>query len=378
MKKFSGNMFFEKIGGSFQFRAQCAADLRKIASLDPTAWAALCVPVSSLNGDPGFFAALDNDRNGMLRVDEVKSAVAWLLNILKDFSAVDRAEAAISLAMLNKDDADGKNLSDFIEAHKTELENSSGLLELDAVRAKISAVKNGALNGDGMLKSKAVTEPSALELYTAVTTAMDCPEKLTLDILEKFLSAAHSFTEWAKTTEKPCFRGDDPEKYYPAYQALAGKIDEFFRYCELICIDPAHRTRFELDPAKLPELDLLDKEKINSILKAAPLARPDAGMVLDLNAVNNPVFQKDAAQFSGIFKVTELSYDNWQELKAEFSAYELWLARTQNDPAGKLGIEKLEACLAGNQADILRKIFAEDKAVAGILDNLQKLESREV
>lgn len=374
MKKLSGSMSFEKIGGSFQFRAECAADLRKIASLDPTAWAALCVPASSLNGDPGFFAALDNDRNGMLRVDEVKSAVEWLLNILKDFSAVDHAEAAISASMLNKDDADGKILSDFIEAHKAELENSSGLLELTAVRSRISAIKNGALSGDGMLKAKAIADPAALELYTVVTTAMDCPDKLTLDILEKFLSAARTFIEWAKTAEKPRFRNDDPEKYYPAYQALAGKIDEFFRYCELICIDPAHRSRFELDPGKLPELDLLDKEKINDILKTAPLARPDAGMVLDLNAVNNPVFQKDAARFAGLFKVTELSFDDWQKLKAEFSDYETWLARTQNDPAGKIGTEKLELCLAGTQVDMLREIFAEDKAVAGILDNLQKLE----
>ena len=61
-KKSVEKVFFENIGGSFQFRARNAADLKKILSLDATAWAALCVPASSLNGDPAFFKALDNDR----------------------------------------------------------------------------------------------------------------------------------------------------------------------------------------------------------------------------------------------------------------------------------------------------------------------------
>lgn len=374
MKKCNGKIFFENIGGSFQFRVRCAAELCKITSLDSTAWAALCVPVKSLNGDPEFFKAIDNDNNGMLRVDEVKSAVNWLLGVLADFSAVDKAEPSISVSMLNKENGDGKALGEFIETYKSELENDSKMVDISAVRAKIAAVKNGALSGDGMLKAAAVDIPEALGLYTDIVTMMNCPDQLTPAVLDKFLADAKSFVEWSKTVEKPRFRDDEPEKYFAVYQALAAKIDEYFRYCELVCIDPAHAKRFELDPAALPELDLLDGGKIDTVLQNAPLAKPDGAMVLDLNAVNNPLFRKSAAEFIQLFNVTELSYDAWQSLKAEFAAYAAYIGRIQSDPVGKLGVEKLEAYLPGTEAELLRKIFLKDQAVAGVLENLAKLE----
>ena len=70
-KRAPEKIYFENIGGSFQFRAKSAADLKKILSLDETVWAALCVPAASLNGDPAFFKALDGDADGMIRADEV-------------------------------------------------------------------------------------------------------------------------------------------------------------------------------------------------------------------------------------------------------------------------------------------------------------------
>ena len=84
MQNTTDRIFFENIGGSFQFHVRNAGDLKKILQLDATAWAALCVPVSSLNGDPEFFKALNGDSNGLIHADEVKKAVAWLLGILQD------------------------------------------------------------------------------------------------------------------------------------------------------------------------------------------------------------------------------------------------------------------------------------------------------
>ena len=85
MKKQANKTVFENIGGSFQFKTSHAGDLYKILDLDATAWAALCVPTASLNGDPAFFAALDSDHNGMIRTDEVKLAIRWLLDVLKKY-----------------------------------------------------------------------------------------------------------------------------------------------------------------------------------------------------------------------------------------------------------------------------------------------------
>ena len=374
MKKYPEKTVFENIGGSLQFRAQTADDLNKIISLDPTAWAALCVPAASLNGDPGFFKVLDADSNGMIRVDEVKSAVKWLLDVLCDHQAIDSETGAITASMLNEADADGKALKEFVLAHKAELENGAGVVELASVRARLAAVRNGALSGDGLLKAGAVASASAAVLYKDVVSALGCPDKLTLAALEKFLADAKNFVEWSKTAVKPRFRDDEPEKYYALYQSLQVKIDEYFRYCELICLDSANAARFELDPAKLPELDLKDSAGINAMLESAPLCRPDARMVLELNAVNNPVYRKNALDFAALFGVDELTCEAWQSLKAEFADYVNYLAQCQKNPSPELSIGQLEHYLNGSEADALRAIFAEDLAVAGVVNNLCKLE----
>ena len=193
-KRAPEKIYFENIGGSFQFRAKSAADLKKILSLDETVWAALCVPAASLNGDPAFFKALDGDADGMIRADEVKKAIVWMLNILSDVTAVDGTQGAIPVSALNPDFPDGKQLIDFFAANQSELDNGSGMVEMSAVRAKLSAVSTGALTGDGMLRIKAVENTPALPLYNDITTLLGCQDKLTLDILEKFLTDAANFS----------------------------------------------------------------------------------------------------------------------------------------------------------------------------------------
>ncbi len=373
MKK-SDNIPFENIGGSFQFHARCAADLTRILTLDATVWAALCVPVTSLNGDNAFFQAMDSDGNGMIRVDEVKEAIRWLANVLTDINVLDSAGDTLPVSALDPDDADGKMLRDFVTAHRSELDSGNGMLELSSIRAKLAAVTAGTLAGDGMLKAKAVENSEAADLYKDITTLLNCPDKLTSPLLEKFFADAASFVQWADTVEKPLYNGEEPEKYYNCFKPVEEKIDEYFRFCELIRIDPAHAVRFELAPDKLPELDLQDPEKVNAVLAGAPLVRPDAKNILDLEAVNNPFYQEKIAAFAELFSLTELSSEKWQQIKADLAPYIAYLAKAQGDTAGQLGKEKLELYLNGNGVAVLRELFVRDQALGGIVDALKKLE----
>ncbi len=373
-KSKANHVVFENIGGSFQFRTCNAADLCKILELDPTAWAALCVPVASLNGDPAFFKALDDDGNGMIRVDEVKIAIKWLIDLLNDVNVLNEAKDTLQLSAINSEKADGKLLVDFVNQHPGELLNENNVLELGKIRAKLAAVTAGALAGDGILRSKAVADPGALTLYNDLTKLLNTPDSLTAPALEKFAADAASFVEWAKTTEKPLFRNDDPVKYFDAFKALHTKIDEYFRFCELIKIDPAHAARFSLNPAALPELDLQDAAKIDAVLSSAPLAMPSAEAILDLSSATNPFYQAKIDSFIQTFQLEKLSPEAWQSLKADLAPYMDYLTKAQGDLAGQLGREKLEQYLAGSEIDALRKLFAEDKALGSVVDCLKKLE----
>ena len=367
-------VIFENIGGSFQFRACCAADLHKILNLDPTAWAALSVPVASLNGDPALFKALDEDGNGMVRVDEVKSAIKWLESLLKDIKILDKACDTLPLEALNSETPEGAVLTEFVNKYSDELLSEDKMLNLKGIRTKLAAVSAGPLAGDGILRSKAVTDAAALAFYNDLVKLLNTPDNLTSPALEKFAVDAASFIEWAHTAEKPLFREKDPVGYYPAFKALAGKIDEYFRFCELIKVDPAHAARFSLNPAALPELDLQDSAKIDAILSAAPLAMPSAEAVLDLAGSTNPFYQDKIEAFTTAFELQSITADEWKELKTDFAPYIDYLAKAQGDLAGQLGKEKLEQYLAGSEIDFLRKLFNEDKAIGSVVDNLKKLE----
>ncbi|MBR2357913.1 MAG: hypothetical protein IKA65_07820 [Lentisphaeria bacterium] len=373
-KNRSEHVVFENIGGSFQFRACNASDLRKILDLDPTAWAALCVPVASLNGDPAFFKALDDDGNGMIRVDEVKIAIKWLIGLLNDIKVLNDAQDTLPLTALNIEHPDGKLLTEFAAQHATELLSENNLLELGKIRAKLSAVTSGPLAGDGILRAKAVADPAVLALYNDLTKLLNTPDNLTAPALEKFAVDAASFVEWSKTAEKPLFRNDDPVKYFDAYKVLSAKIDEYFRFCELIKVDPAHAARFSLNPAALPELDLQDAAKIDAVLSAAPLAMPSAETILDLSSSTNPFYQAKIDNFMQTFQLEKITADEWSLLKADLAPYIDYLAKAQGDLAGQLGREKLEQYLAGSEIDALRKLFAEDKALGSVVDALKKLE----
>ena len=374
MKKRKNKIIFENIGGSFQFNARKAEDIRKVLELDETVWAALCVPVSSLNGDKEFFKALDNDGNGMVRVDEVKEAIRWLLELLKEIKVLDARSGALKVSELNQENPEAAELYSFVQEHKAELLDEKDVIKLDNIREKISAVTSGDLDGSGSLKLKAVKDPEARELFEAVSGLLAAQGTLNSDQLEKFATDAESFLQWEKLTEKPLFRNDDPEKYFAAFQALTGKIDEYFRFCNLICIDPAHAERFTLDPAKLPPLDLQNHDAINDLLKTAPLAEPHSGQVLHFDRITNPEYSAAAAEFAEKFQLTQLNSQEWQSLKTEIAPYADYLSRASGDTAGQLGSSKLEKLLTGNGFNILRELFKQDKALSGVVEKLRKLE----
>ena len=73
-------------------------------------------------------------------------------------------------------------------------------------------------------------------------------------------------------------------------------------------------------------------------------------------------------------QIEKLNGDAWKELKNEFAPYAEYLARAQGDLAGQLGREKLEKHLAGDGFNNLRKLFAADKTIGGVVDGLRKLE----
>ena len=365
-------MIFRKFGGSYQYWVSTPEELPEVLQLDPALWAALSVPVAALNADRKFLTYLDFDANGIIRLDDVENAIKTVRSALRDLKPLAEPAPEIKLSALSDRAGEGRERLDFIASLPELAEN--GVLRLADVSAKLQAVSAGALRGDGILRAAAVEDSGAEMLFGEVLAVSGDGEGITAAQLDKFIADASDFLKWAKTTEQPKFRNADPAPYYAAFTAVREKIEEFFRFCELLRLDPAHEKRFRLDPDNLPPLDITDGDAVEATLLSAPLATPNRAAVLDLTGELNPGYRKALQSFADLFAVEKLTPESWSALQAELAPYIEYLGRAQGDNIGRLGEAKLSACLAGGQPETLRELFARDGKVGGVLAQLRMLE----
>ena len=364
-------MIFRKLGGSYQYWVSRPEDLPEVLRLDPALWAALSVPAAALNADRKFISYLDFDANGMVRLEDVEHAIKTMQSALRDLKTLADPAPAIPLAALSDREGECRDRLDFIASIPGLADD--GVLYLANVSAKLQEVSAGPLRGDGILRAPAVAGSGAEALFNEVL-AISGGEGISAAQLDKFITDANDFLAWAKQTERPKFRDADPAPYYAAMTAVKEKIDEFFRFCELLRLDPAHERRFRLDPENLPPLDLTDGKAVAETLFSAPLATPNRAAELDLTGELNPGYREALQNFAKLFAVEKLTTESWAALQAELTPYIEYLGRAQGDNIGRLGEAKLTACLADGQPDKLHELFTRDGKVGGVIGQLRMLE----
>lgn len=365
-------MIFRKFGGSYQYWVSKPEELPDILRLDPALWAALSVPAAALNADAKFLHYLDFDANDAIRLGDVENAVKTVQSAFRDLKSFSDPAPEIEISTLNDTAGECRERLDFI-ASLPEL-SADGKLLLANVSAKLQAVASGALRGDGILRAPAVAGSGAEALFGEVLSVSGSGEGVTAAQLDKFLTDAADFLEWAKQTERPKFRDADPAPYYASLTSVKDKIDEFFRFCELLRLDPAHEKRFRLDPDNLPPLDIKDGEAVAETLHTAPLAAPNRAAELNFNGELNPCYRDALRDFARLFELEKLTPESWAALQTELSPYAEYLGRAQGDNIGRLGEAKLTALLADRQPEALHELFTRDGQVGGVLDQLRSLE----
>ncbi len=378
MAKSQTTPLFREIGGSRQL-VFTPATLAQLCAVDPVLWAALNAPVAGVNADAKFLSYLDADNNGMIRVDEVKNAVDWLLRMTASADVLEETVAAIAVSELG-DDAIARDLAKFIESEFAAGENADSRVQLATVQSRISAVSSGLLQGDGIVVPEVVSDPEAQALVNDIIQvtggALNAAGQsgITRNMLNKFFDDANAFIHWEHTTEQPRFIEGNVGAAYQAFSKLKPKLDEYFGYCALVKLDPGNAVRFELSPEKIPELNIQDRQAVAEFLSQAPIAKPTSAMKLNLNTDINPVYRQAADVFITAFNETLLDVALWKKIKLKVAPYEAYIARARGDKTGSLGTEKLTHFLNGKQADFLHRLLDEDSTLGARLANLKALE----
>jgi hypothetical protein len=376
-------MVLQKLAGNYQFIPQSMLDITLLETLDPACWGAVNIPCATLNGDQKLFEYLDNDKDGFIKSGELRSEVKWLCDVMElpdDRPLIEQ----LKISSINQDNPQGAELySSAVELLNIN-EPATAEINLGTVREKQQQLSSGAMKGDGIIVSNAIANTTAAELATDIISSLGGESNatevkgITSSMLDKFLADAAGFIAWEaqKGDSSILPRGENTASAYESFSAIRSKIDEYFGYCELLQVDPAHEKRFKLSPDSLPELNMTDPAAIKTTIATAPLATPSPQPVLHLDKKNiNPAYRSAVERFKTVCKSSKLSYEAWQSIKHEFAPYESYLNNKAGASVESLGSEKLNSYLKNKDAiNALRKLFVLDDKLMNKLNRLGGLE----
>ncbi len=93
---------YRRYGGSLQVSIPSFEVLMEAVRIPETQWLATACPLEGLNCDRSFLTFVDTDRNGRIRVVEVRAAVEHTAKLLKSYQGVDAASEVLELDALSE------------------------------------------------------------------------------------------------------------------------------------------------------------------------------------------------------------------------------------------------------------------------------------
>ena len=373
---------FEKVGGSLQPIVKTAADMEKLLELSSALWSITSVSLDAISMDPAFLRFMDFDCNGKIRVDEVKTAIRWVLGQLRNYSALERGSEVLTLADLNPDDHEAAE----ILASATLALKNTGVTEpkeitLAGIRDRKKIIAAGLSNGDGVIPVSLLTDealiPCAEMTARLFGTVLDASglQGFNQEALNKFKSAAEAYLAWCDAAEKTpeiLPFGPDTKAVHGAFSAVREALDCYFELCGAL------RMFGENKLAPAAPGNLLNSEEIDAALKKAPAAEPCADMVFRLNAELNPLW-KDRIQafFQKVLPGRDsISETEWIELKKRFAPFEAWYSGKPSDVFDKEDVEVIRGAIAreipGRLQMMIDRDLAYSKEISGF-DTVEKL-----
>ena len=388
---------FNNYGGSYQLSIKTSEDLKKILDLDEALWAATSIPINVLNVDKKFLEYLDVDKNGRIRTDEIKIAVRWFFNILKDYSHISEATNVILLDNINIDIPEGKILKDTAKIVLSNLneKDNPDKITLYQVRNLQGIMASSTTNGDGIIIPDVKENPELSELINLIMETIgistDASGKSGINGIQatEFFAEATLYLEWLKKGKIPDGKektdimiwGRETPNAFILLENIEKKVDEFFAQCAMTQFDNRVKNSLQLKQKELDETDFTDKTLIRNRLKTAPLAEINSEGVLPLNGYINSLFVDAINNFKKNVLVKiygedikQLTQRQWEESKNIFSKYRDYV---NGKKGGKVvGIEEsvLKKYAQGDFKNRINTLIQKDLAAAEKIKHIRDVE----
>ncbi len=371
-------------------------DLAHLENFDEALWMATGVPIDTLTCDRAFLEYVDHDGNGRVRTDEVREAYRWLARMLADRSALAEKSSVLRLAAIDTSHPDGSKLRAAAERILANLGKAEAQeISLEELRDRRAIMAGATTNGDGIIPPEAVEDVDLAAFTRDVLEVLGCAADaggsagVSAELLRALREQGRAYLDWLERGRIPqgasqtgiMVWGPETPAAYGAAEALWDKLEEFFAVSALTTLDTRVALKFSLNDEELSQLDVADRAALEERLRAAPLARPTADQLLDLDGETNPAYHRNLETLSELVLVRvsgrggrRLTREQWEEVKRLFGPYRDWQQARGNSPVGDLGEEKLRCYLDGPLPERLGELINADLAVAEHLAQAKDLE----
>ncbi|MEO6594862.1 MAG: hypothetical protein ABIP94_08930 [Planctomycetota bacterium] len=377
---------FYRVGGVDQVRLDKGADILNLDQLDQKLWVALSCPTKGLEIDARTLELLDSDGDGHVRPPEILATVKWLREVLANPDSLIEGKDGFSLTSLREDTAEGKALiASAQHMLKTLGKEGTSITVADAKKTG-EVLKAAKRNGDGIVPPDTVDDAKASKVAADVVACMggaaDRSGNPGFDQkqLDDFFAACADFDAWQKVADADAKNvlsfGDATASAYAAFTAVRAKVNDYFGRGRLAAFDgralaAVNREEAEFKAGSAKELSITADEFVNFPLAMIAPDRP-----LPLKKGINPAWAASIAALKATCckDKDQLNEADWAALTAKFDGYTGWLGKRAGAAVEKLGKARVREILAGKTKDVLQKEIADDKAVAGEVDAMQRVE----
>ncbi|PIE32980.1 hypothetical protein CSA56_13705 [candidate division KSB3 bacterium] len=389
---------FEHYGKSYHLIIETADALEQIIELDEAHWVATTAPISTINADPEFLALLDSDCDGQIRSEEVKQAIIWTLELLKDRTGIRPGNKTLEPSVVSTDVKEGRWITATIKKmYRRETISDNSPITLDTVRQLEKAEEEGGIDTAGVVLPAAAEDKQRREfLEDILATVGGSPhpsgaQGVTNDHLDQFLKEIHEYAAWKAQTElsdeqfvSPImpFGGKTPE-LYRLFSGVREKLEQFFILCDAIQVSPILTEQLRQKKASLlNDLDLADSEAITEFLVETPIAWPTTESVLNFEETVNPYYADELKLFrENVLPLVldeipvTLSSIQWKLVKECFLAYQQWLESKPQVCVDCVSDERIRRYLSDETLiKGVRRLIQESYKTAFVLDNLRLVE----
>lgn len=389
---------FQRFGHSLHVKVETAQDLRGLMALDEAHWIATTAPIETINADPVLLRLLDTDRDGRIRVSEVKSAIQWIFDTLTNPDAIQPGNTRLVLSDVKPDSKTGRRILDSAEKIQQILgDPDKSDIHLHEVRRIIAEEEKGGLDTAGIVLPAAAPNEKIRQFLTDILQTVGGKAHpaepgatgVTAESVDQFLLETREFLAWrdraagqnAANHSVVMPLGKDTPDAFCLLEKLQDKLEQFFLLCDALRL-AGTQPHLELAKKNTTEIDFFDINTVKTLLEKAPTAAPNAEGILDFSTALNPHYKQELQRFQKeilqrIFsrKITKMRKSHWEKVKTAFRPHRDWLAERPSVKVDRLPEARLRDYVKDPQFQkITSALLKESHRTALALDNLRLLE----